>query len=484
MNTIVVKGENSYFLGSRAYVLNEDREMANGTWASKHMTSNKAFKWILGRYVEADNANSNNQYWTAGDLQLKHPTVKYAPLNMLHQQKNIVGAYVASEMLYPTDEKADGTPQNPYVEALAAFWSYYFPNELAAVERAHEEGSLFYSMECVGDTVTFRDGANEETFPYRGLRDESYGAWNENAGAIRQLDNPHFLGGALIIPPVKPGWTNAEIKDISKYVSEHQEMSEMVYNGVKEQANHLSPVEIEAITLGLIAKGMDLGKEENSNTGVSMPNDITSETIVADDNTNNSEEGGTQMADKTFTEDELKAAIADAVAPLQAKLDAYDADATEAAHAAKVAAVTAEYDAKLEELQLALDTAVLEAEASKTELADLHAWLASESEAAEKAAEIAARRDERLALVKESASFPDEYMTANADRWAELSEEVFTALLDDYKAVSVKSTDDEGLSTTLTATAMVASSDSGKHTTTDRREVLSMRLNGIDPHTI
>lgn len=486
MDTIVVKGENSYFLGSRAYVLNEDREMANGSWASKHMTTNKAFKWILGRYVEADNANSNNQYWTAGDLQLKHPTVKYAPLNMLHQQKNIVGAYVASEMLYPTDEKADGTPQNPYVEALAAFWSYYFPGELAAVEAAHAEGSLFYSMECVGDTVTFRDGASEETFPYRGPQDESYGAWNENRAAIRQLDNPHFLGGALIIPPVKPGWTNAEIKDISKYVSEHQEMSEMVYNGVKEQANHLSPVQIEAITLELIAKGMDLGNDENSNTGGSVPNNVISETIVADDNTNNSEEGGTQMADKTFTEDELKAAIADAVAPLQAKLDAYDADATEAAHAAKVAAVAAEYDAKLEELQLALDTAVLEATASKTELAELHARLASESEAAEKAAEIAARRDERLAQVKELASFPDEYITANADRWAELSEEVFTALLEDYKAVTVKGkTGDEGPGTTsLTATAMVASSDSGKNTMTDRREVLSMRLNGIDPHTI
>lgn len=483
-NTIVVKGKNSYFLGARAYVLDEDREMADASWASQYIKPNKAFKWILGRYVEADNANRNRQYWTAGDLQLKHPTVKYAPLNMLHQQNHIVGAYVASEMLYPTDEAAEGN-DFAHVEALAAFWKYYFPGELAMVEKAHAEGSLFYSMECVGETVTFRDGMNEETFPYRGPQDESYGAWNENANAIKQLDNPHFLGGALILPPASPGWANANIKELSAYVEKHQAETEMVYNGVKEQANHLTPEQIEAITLDLISKGMDLDDMENSNSSASMPKNVPE----VNNTTTDSNEGGKHMADKTYSEDEFKAAVAEAIAPLQAALAEAQAKDTEAAHAAAIEALKAEYDAKLEELQKSLDTAVLEGESHKNELAELTALLVAAAEAAEKAAEVAARRDERLAKVKEFASFPEEYVTANADRWAELSEDVFEALLEDYKAVSKvagEGSGEEGATDeALASTAMKAGQESKiTDAVADRRAVMSLNLNGIDPRTI
>ncbi len=483
MNTIVVKGKDSYFLGARAYVLDEDREMADASWASTHIKPNKAFKWILGRYVEADNANRNRQYWTAGDLQLKHPTVKYAPLNMLHQQNHIVGAYVASEMLYPTEGASEGN-DFAHVEALAAFWKYYFPGELAMVEKAHEEGSLFYSMECVGETVTFRDGAEEETFPYHGPIHESYGAWNENASAIKQLNNPHFLGGALILPPASPGWANADIKEISAYVEKHQAEAEMVYNGVKEQANHLSPEQIEAITLDLISKGMDLDGEENSNNNASLPKNVSEVTNV----NNDSNEGGKHMADKTYNEDELQAAVASAIAPLQAALAELQAKDNEAAHEAALETLKAEYDGQLEELQKSLDTAVLEGTASKTELAEVYAWLEGEKSAADKAAEVAARRDERLAKVKEFASFPEEYVTANADRWAGLDEETFEALLDDYKAVSKvagEGSGDEGATdAALASTAMKAAAEKKTDAVTDRRAVMSWSINGIDPRTI
>lgn len=491
MDTIVVKGKDSYFFGSRASIVDETKELANASWASEHIVQNKAFKWILGRFVEADNANNNRQYWTLSDLQVAHPTVNNAPLNMLHQPDSVVGAFVATDLLYPTDDAA-AEGSNPFVEALSVFWKVYFPNEFAVVERAHAEGSLFYSMECVAETLTFRDGEENQTFPYKGPFDASYGDWNKNSNAIRQLDKPHFLGGALIVPPVKPGWNNADIKEISRFMEQHAEMAEAVYDGVSEQASHLSPEAIEGITLSLIAKGLDLNGENSINDSDKPKNTSAGElTAISSPNVEPQEqqEGGTDMADTSYTEAELRVKIDEATAEMRSELDSFKAKADAEAVDAKVETVKAEYEEKIEELQKNLDTAVLEAQAAKEEKDTVLSFLEAEDAAKTEAADKAARRDERLAKVKEIASFPEEYVESNADRWSELSEDAFAALLEDYATVSkaAKETEanHEGVSDeALAATAMKAAAGKTDDAASARRRVLGFRNQGIDPRTV
>jgi hypothetical protein len=251
MSSVVVEGSNSYFMGAKAFLYNEDNDTAS-EWASKHIRNNKALKWVLGKYVEADNANSNKQYWTLDDLQLAKPTIDYAPLNMLHQRRYIVGTYVAAEMMYPVSDQENSYSVNPYIEALAAFWKYYFPEELSLVEKAHDEGSLFFSMECVSKTITFvhPDGSEYE-FPYAGPRDESYEG-KDTSDAIRRLNEPHFLGGALIIPPERPGWRGATIEELSSLIKEKEEEAQKVYEMVSQESPHLNPEKWEELMLQIM----------------------------------------------------------------------------------------------------------------------------------------------------------------------------------------------------------------------------------------
>jgi hypothetical protein len=100
--TIVTENSKSFYLTTSVDLVEQDRDMA-AHWASQHIVDNKAYRWIIGKYVEADNANSNGQYWTLDDLRMSQPTIKHAPMNMSHRANHIVGTYVASEMMYPEE---------------------------------------------------------------------------------------------------------------------------------------------------------------------------------------------------------------------------------------------------------------------------------------------------------------------------------------------------------------------------------------------
>jgi hypothetical protein len=238
----VYEGEKSIFLGARAYLIENDRDTA---WAERKIHFNPAYKWVLGKYVEADNANNNGQLWTLPDLRASQKTITYAPMNMLHHQHKVVGAFVDTEMMYPAGDAA-AAGVNPYIEALGVFWKYYFPEELGLVEAAHAMGQLFFSMECVSESVTCHGETGcGQTFAYAGPKSSSYCDHINGDTAAKRLDKPHFLAGALLIPPVKPGWSGAEIRDLSGMVKEHATQAEHLYNSFKEESPHLSPQEWE-----------------------------------------------------------------------------------------------------------------------------------------------------------------------------------------------------------------------------------------------
>jgi hypothetical protein len=285
----MIESARALHLGGRAVLLDAgDRECA---WAEKWIRHDPDLKWILGNYVEADNANSNGHIFPLEDLKANSETIGHKPLNMLHEPHKIVGHYAAIEMLYPMDsaakapaashrtckgcgahmakdagkcqscgkgwEAADADPK-PYVEALSAFYRYYFPEEYSAVEKAHREGSLFYSMEAVPKTLTCAaaDGCGQE-FAYKGRIHESYCAHLHEPVAMRRLNQPHFKGGAIIIPPVSPGWKGADIKELSALIEASGDDAERLYEGFKSEAPHLSPAQWEAAMAALLKLAAD-----------------------------------------------------------------------------------------------------------------------------------------------------------------------------------------------------------------------------------
>lgn len=147
---------------------------------------------------------------------------------------------------------------------------------------------------------------------------------------------------------------------------------------------------------------------------------------------------GVSMSDKTHTAEELAAAVALATKPLEDKIRDLEAKGADDEVASKIAEAVKPVEDKLTEVQNELDVKTAEAAAAKQEIEDVKAYLKSESDSADEAKAVAERKDERIAKVKEVADFTDEYVTEKADRWAEMSEEDFDALVETIKTAAPK----------------------------------------------
>lgn len=155
--------------------------------------------------------------------------------------------------------------------------------------------------------------------------------------------------------------------------------------------------------------------------------------------------GSSVSGEKSYTEGDLKAAIEEAIKPLEAKL----AEVEEASSAAEVeqkledlkAELTAAHEAALEELNTKLDAQDLELSAAKeavanfeNEKAEFEGAVAHLEEEKAEAARLEALKTERTDQVKEVAPHvSDERVEENAERWAKMDEEAFEALLESYK---------------------------------------------------
>lgn len=247
---IVVEGQHSVHIAAPASLVTEDRELA---WAEPYVQKNPAFAWVLGKYVTTGTANDNGHIFDLAELRDARKSVIYAPMNMLHAPHQIMGAYVANELVYPVGgvqerpaEAAAVAEMNPYLEALAVFWKYYFPNAYKAVEAAHAQGALAWSMECIPESVTCAGGCTS-TFPYKGRMDDSYCEHLNQPQALKKLNRPHFTAGALVIPPARPAWRNASVTELSTFVRQELEAADVAYAQTAAEFPHLSAKEWEAI---------------------------------------------------------------------------------------------------------------------------------------------------------------------------------------------------------------------------------------------
>lgn len=163
-----------------------------------------AFMYLRGRFVQADTPNRNGAYWTSKDLELAQATIANGPLNWLHEERHIIGTLTGAKF---AREKAG---HGNHIVADATVWRYLWPAESRVIEQAAASRQLWYSMECVSETVTcmgcgetfaFEKAMREPASVCSHIRDRTH---------VRRFDQPTFLGGAVIVPPVQPGWANAD----------------------------------------------------------------------------------------------------------------------------------------------------------------------------------------------------------------------------------------------------------------------------------
>lgn len=251
-------GNDRYYIAGQAWVMDaatrglRGMESASSDWATAHMIPNEAISYVLGRFVEANKANNNKQYFKLAALEEAQSSISFSPVNINHQSTP-VGCFVASAMQYPKDEG-----ENPYVEALSAVWKMYIPEAYALIQRAYAEGNLFYSMEAVPESLSTVGGEDDtKEYAYKGIKDDSYpDSINARSCEGIVLNKPHFVGGALIIPPAKPGWSNADVKQMSKFMGQTWETAEAIYAGAQTIAPDGDPAIWEALMGQLMLQGL------------------------------------------------------------------------------------------------------------------------------------------------------------------------------------------------------------------------------------
>lgn len=261
MDTLLIERHGRLFLAHNARVVrpgvevSTDLAAATADWDVEK--SSPHVKWIVGDFVESDQANSNGQYWTREDLLLGEYSIKYAPLNMLHKQRQPVGFFAGTRTVDLTERASENASAPVKIEALSGLWSHLFPFESALVDQADEAGSLFYSMECRGTHVHCTGPAGcDQSYDYMAV--ETHCAHLRERSSVRHIVNPTFRGGAIIIPPTRPGWkeANASVLQeaaIREEASRYAEMTESAYNQVNADGADLSPGAWESLMATILS---------------------------------------------------------------------------------------------------------------------------------------------------------------------------------------------------------------------------------------
>lgn len=262
MDTQVIDMGHSTYLVNSARIITKDDDPADiasvtlGEWSVEE--SNPFVMWIGGDFAEADNPNQNTQFWTAGDLELAEYTIKYSPLNMVHKFRQPIGFYAATKTI-PLVQEAAADQGTLKIQALSGLWTHIFPLEAQQAQAADEAGMLYYSMECRGTHLTC--GTDEakglagcgETFEYMAV--ETHCEHLMERSSVRHIVNPTFRGGALIVPPVQPGWKNATAGVLSEEVmaeaAKYAEQNEAQYKVLEAASDDLTATAWEQM-MGLI----------------------------------------------------------------------------------------------------------------------------------------------------------------------------------------------------------------------------------------
>lgn len=251
---IIVPTDRGVVVGTLASLVEDGENLK--AWAEHHIRTDPDLRWVLGNYVEADNPNDNGHIFPRADLLSAQATLAGKPLNMMHREHYIVGCFAGAQLhttdgaiiASETEEPDQGAwGERPYVEALAGMWHNRFPEEFFQIRKAHAEGSLFFSMEAVPETVSCPTCEHDVAFA--GISSDTYCEHMNGATGSKRLHKPTFNGGAIIIPPVRPGWQRADVKEISKLMDP---TAESVYAQAAAEAPHLDSFTWEGLMAQLV----------------------------------------------------------------------------------------------------------------------------------------------------------------------------------------------------------------------------------------
>lgn len=257
MQTLTLERNGRVFFTNVAQLVRSEADVPNehaSEWASTS-SKNPFIKWITGNFVESDRPNTNRQFWTAGDLAMAEYSIRGAPLNMVHKIRQPIGFFQDTNTvtLAPDDEAAT-TPLK--IEALAGMWTHLFPFESALVDAADERNLLYYSMECRGThLICAGDQGCGEKFDY--MKPATHCEHLKDRASIRHIVNPTFRGGALIVPPVRPGWSGATAtvfqETVLQEAAKFAEQTEDVYSAAKADGAELTPSAWEALMASIVS---------------------------------------------------------------------------------------------------------------------------------------------------------------------------------------------------------------------------------------
>jgi hypothetical protein len=276
---VIVSAGGRFLVCASAAVIEPDDQLK--AWVERHVRQDPDIRWIVGNYVEANEPNRNGHTFPVEELLTSQETLAGKPLNIGHREHYIVGSFAGAQLLHSTGDEYVATDPGvaasqdvspPYVEALAGMWHRRFPEEFFNIRQAHSEGTLFFSMEAIPEEVSCPTCAWRA--PYAGLESDTYCGHMQGSVGPKVLHKPTFNGGAIIIPPLKPGWSRADITAISKLITESVDEAEQVHDAVAAAAPHADPRQWEAAMTQILVMAREVPRDTRkkmAKKGTAMP---------------------------------------------------------------------------------------------------------------------------------------------------------------------------------------------------------------------
>jgi hypothetical protein len=211
MDPFIVQANDRFYATSEAYIV-ENAEQLPRELASEYNREgmNSSFVWIAGRFVQGGKVNRNGQFWSVDDIRAGEKSIRYTPMNALHHYNRPIGTIVETKIVH----REEAEELLPEVQALGVLWAANFPEMAELARDAYAKKQLWWSMECVAEYKQCM--TCERQFAWAAKAHETCEHLATSAVAPRRFINPTFLGGALIFPPERPGWSDADVTEVAR----------------------------------------------------------------------------------------------------------------------------------------------------------------------------------------------------------------------------------------------------------------------------
>ena len=267
-------------------IIDVDSSVDERVRAAKKIEKDKDLMYVKFRYVH-EGANKNNDLFLAEELEERHSTAIYKPINLGHKDISIIGSIYDTEFI--NREKSDNG--KAAVNIYGVIYKWIFPDAAKEITDRHSKGKLHISMETwfkeAQCSVCGNIYKNEDD--YCNCLKERYTVANNK----RVLKGITFGGAGIVEDPADEdaiALSIAEVKSLKDRVSKREEIrrfesiineaTNLFYNIVggiysndekivkdkkKELSNLINDIKslLDTVNVNKIAKGELIVAEEN-----------------------------------------------------------------------------------------------------------------------------------------------------------------------------------------------------------------------------